>query len=92
MTAGLLTIEGYFQSLINAAAFGNSNCRAKEQVKLVFKEENWSGDQLKTVQGLEDGSELRVCPLPHITLMIASLGGEAIIPDVDLNSTMLKFQ
>jgi len=80
-------------SVLKTAAFGDAKCRAREQVQLVFqgRKLEW-GDQIRTVQGLEDGSELHVSPLPHITLRIATDGGEAVISDVDLNSTVRQFQ
>jgi len=80
-------------SELKTAAFGDAKCRAREQVKLVFKgrELEW-GDRLQTVQGLEDGSELQASPLRHITLTIATTGGEVVIPDVDLNLTIQDFK
>jgi len=78
---------------LRTAAFGDAKCSTIDQVKLIFqdRELDW-GHQLRTVQGLEDGSELHVSPLPRITLTIAAAGGEATIPDVDLNLTVLQFK
>ena len=79
---------------LKIAAFGDAKCRAKEQVKLVFKgrELDWE-HQLRTVQGLEDGSELHVSPLPQITINVATPhGSECHVPNVDLNLTVLQFK
>jgi len=80
-------------SALRITAFGDAKCRARDQVKLVFKgrELDWE-HQLRTVQGLEDGSELCVSLLPHIILTIATQVDEVDIPDVDLNLTVWEFK
>ena len=79
---------------LKTAAFGDAKCRAKEQVKLVFKgrELDWK-HQLRTVQGLEDRSELHVSSLPRISLSVAIPNNiECHVPDVDLNLTVSEFK
>lgn len=69
----------------------NSTALVNYRLQLCFNDRilEW-GDQIRTVQGLEDGSELHILPLG--TLSVAFEDKEATFPDVDLNLTAGEFK